>query len=265
MNILQFGSSTAICNICRSVDCYPLIHKDGHDVYRCRGCGLVFTHPLPEELYEQYDARYFDLYRRRRQFRLKRADARLRQIELIMRPGKLLDIGCSLGYFLEAAKSRGWDAWGIDVSDYAVNEARKLGLNVRVGDLEQVGFETGSFDCVTMWDVLEHVPDPTSHMREVRRVLATGGLVVIGTPNADHLAFRIKREKWRHFKPAEHVYYFGRFSIETLLRNTGFKPVRPSVLAPAVFVGHLGARIRALLSLIVQPNDVMTVYARAEE
>ncbi len=265
MSVLQSGGPEVTCNICQENNCYLLVHKDSHDVYRCRQCGLAFTHPLPHKLYEQYDSGYFELYRRRRAFRLKRADARLRQIELIMRPGKLLDIGCSLGYFLEAANARGWDACGIDVSAYAVNEARKLGLNAHVGDLEQIGFESSSFDCVTMWDVLEHVPDPTKHMREVRRVLVSGGLVVIGTPNVDHFAFRLKRDKWRHLKPAEHVYYFGRSSVETLLRKTGFRPIKPPVWAAPLFPGHLRARVRALFSRVAQPNDVMTVYARAEE
>jgi 2-polyprenyl-3-methyl-5-hydroxy-6-metoxy-1,4-benzoquinol methylase len=261
----QEGSLVRSCNVCEDINCRLLVCKDGYRVYRCANCGLAFTHPMPDRLFEQYDAKYFELYRRRRSFRLKRADSRLRQIELLIKPGRLLDIGCSLGYFVEAAWARGWDACGIDVSDYAVDEARRLGLNVFAGTLEQMKFQSGSFDCITMWDVLEHVVDPTKHMTEVRRILAPGGLVVIGTPNIDHPVFWFMRERWRHLKPREHIYYFGRSSMETLLRKTHFRVVRPPVLARAWFPGHIRARFRAALTRIFRPNDVMTVYARVQE
>lgn len=230
-----------ICNICDSLVSSILISKDGCDVYQCATCGLAFTYPQPESLDVQYDSSYFALYRKRREFRLKRAHLRLSRIEKLHRPGRLLDIGCSLGYFVEAANARGWKAAGIEISPYAAEEARRLGLDVRTGVLEDAGYSSGAFDCVTMWDVLEHVPDPTAHMLEVRRVLADDGLVAIGTPDLGHVAFRIKRERWRHLKPREHIYYFQKSSLARLLAKTGFRVVKPP-----------GCNVRL--------NDVVTVY-----
>lgn len=209
---------------------------------------------------EQYDSTYFDLYRRRRAFRLKRGDCRLRAIELIEKPGTLLDIGCSLGYFVEAANARGWQASGIEISPHAAEEARKLGLDVRTGVIEEAGYPDGCFDCVTMWDVLEHVPAPTRYMLEVRRILADGGLVVIGTPNLGHVQFRLKRENWRHLKPAEHIFYFRQSSICRLLEKAGFEMVVPPVLGGRSFPGGRAAALRCWLSRKLQPNDVLTVY-----
>ncbi|MGB9618846.1 MAG: class I SAM-dependent methyltransferase, partial [Armatimonadota bacterium] len=220
---------SVVCNVCGGADAWLLVHKNGHNVYQCSVCALAFTHPQPAGLADQYDSAYFDLYRRRRHFRLRRAERRLELIELLQAPGRLLDIGCSLGYFVEAANARGWKACGIDISEHAVQEAGKLGLDVRAGTLEQVRFPDASFDCVTMWDVLEHVPDPTAHMLEVRRVLAPDGLVVVGTPDLGHPAFMLKRERWRHLKPAEHIYYFRRSTLHRLLDKTGFVVVRPPV------------------------------------
>ncbi len=248
------------CNICGNGNSSVLLSKDGCDVYQCSECGLAFTHPQPQSLDEQYDSSYFDLYRRRREFRLKRADRRLRKIELLMEPGRLLDIGCSLGYFVEAASRRGWQASGIEISPHAAEEARKLGLDVKTGVLEDAAYPDASFDCVTMWDVLEHVPDPTAHMLEVRRVLAPGGLVVIGTPNLAHIAFRRKRERWRHLKPREHIFYFRSGSIGRLLEKTQFDAVTPPIVGGRSFPGSFGARIGSGFSRIAQPNDVMTVY-----
>jgi len=260
MSLNQAGADSRTCNVCGSGESSLLVAKDGYEVYRCAVCGLGFTHPQPSSLADQYDWAYFDLYRRRRDFRLRRADARLRQIELLKAPGRLLDIGCSLGYFVEAANARGWQASGLEISEHAACEAAKLGLDVSAGTLENAGYADGSFDCVTMWDVLEHVPDPTRHMLEVRRVLVPGGLVVIGTPDLSHAQFRIKRERWRHLKPAEHIFYFSPRSIGELLAKTGFRACRPALVGGRRFRGSFGAGLRAGLSRIAQPNDVMIVY-----
>ena len=248
------------CNVCESEVSTVLIVKEGHNIYQCSLCGLAFTYPQPLAIEEQYDSAYFDLYRRRREFRLKRGEARLKRVELIKEPGRLLDIGCSLGYFVEAANSRDWNASGIEISPYAAKEARDLGLDVRTGVLEEDSYEDKSFDCVTMWDVLEHVPDPTKHMLNVHRILADRGIVIIGTPNLGHRLFRAKRENWRHLKPAEHIFYFQQSSISLLLKKTGFDLVQPPIIGGRSFSGSYGAVIKSGLSRVVQFNDVMTVY-----
>lgn len=249
-----------ICAVCDAEVGRILVSLNGHDVYQCDSCGLGFTFPQPDCIAEQYDSGYFNLYRRRRQFRLKRADSRLRVIELLIEPGRLLDIGCSLGYFVEAAVARGWNASGVEISPDASAEARGFGLDVRTGILQDAGFPDGSFDCVTMWDVLEHVPDPVAHMLEVRRVLAPGGLVVIGTPDLGHPMRIIKRERWRHLKPAEHIFYFQGSCISRLFQRSGFKQVRPPVVGGRSFPGARAAAFTSATARLTRVNDVMTVY-----
>jgi len=248
------------CNVCGTAVSGVLVTKDGFSVYQCADCGLAFTHPRPEFAAAQYDSSYFDVYRRRRRFRLKRADARLRRIELIREPGLLLDIGCSLGYFVEAANARGWRAVGLEISSCAADEARRLGVEVRTGVLERAGYADGEFDCVTMWDVLEHVPDPTRHMLEVRRILKPRGMVVIGTPNIAHPRFRLGRQRWRHLKPTEHVFYFQESSLHRLLAETGFELVSPRVLGGRTFRGSLGAVLSVAACRLAPINDVMIAY-----
>ncbi len=242
------------CRICGAAAGKVLLNKHGLDVYQCPSCGLAFTHPQPDCLAEQYNDDYFDLYRRRREFRLRRSDRRLGRIELIRRPGRLLDIGCSLGYFVEAALRRGWDAAGVEISPYAAREARDMGLDVRTGILQDAHFAAGSFDCVTMWDVIEHVTDPVEHMLEVRRILAADGLVVIGTPDIGHPVFWVKRERWRHLKPGEHIFYFRRSSIARLFEETGFRMLPSPGVLPVL------GRAMSAITWMTQFNDVMTVY-----
>jgi len=251
--------SGAVCNLCGSEQAAPLVERWGMTVVRCSNCGLAFTHPQPEETASRYDEDYFRLYARRGKFRRRRMARRLRCIELIEPPGRILDIGCSLGYFLEVAAEAGWEPYGVDISPYAALQSGVRGFDARVGSLEEAHFETGFFDCVTMWDVLEHVPDPTAQMLEVHRILRPGGLVAIGTPDIGHLAFRIKRAGWRHLKPAEHLYYFNRSTLAALLEKTGFRQVRPR-LSLAAGPARLGAGLRQLIGRTLRVNDVLLAY-----
>ncbi len=257
-------NGAAACNVCGASVDRVLLVKQGHTILQCDACGLAFTHPQPVALAEQYDSGYFDLYRRRKPFRIKRAHTRLSAVELMIAPGRLLDIGCSLGYFVEGALQRGWQASGIEISPHAAEEARSLGLDVKTGVLEDAVYPDASFDCVTMWDVLEHVPDPTFHMREVRRILKPGGIVAIGTPNLGHTAFRTKRENWRHLKPSEHIFYFEEQTLSRLFEKTGFKQVAPSIIPKRRFPGWPIASIRAWLYRTLRLNDVLIVYAEAQ-
>ncbi|NLB56298.1 MAG: class I SAM-dependent methyltransferase [Lentisphaerae bacterium] len=247
------------CNLCGSFEFKPFVERWGLRVVRCENCGLAFTHPRPEEIASQYDEDYFGLYARRSKFRHRRMAGRLQNIETLVPPGRVLDIGCSLGYFLEVAAQFGWEPHGIDISKYAADFCTKSGFNVKAGTLEDTDFADDYFDCVTMWDTLEHVTDPTDHMHEVRRILRPGGLVVIGTPDVAHPAFRIKKSEWRHLKPAEHLYYFSRSTINRLLEKTGFKPVQPS-LRNASGLSQVSAVLRQLAGRTVRLNDVLIAY-----
>lgn len=236
-------------------------------VWLCCDCGMAFTHPQPVDLGEQYDSSYFDLYAKRHRFRLKRADKRLRKIELLTKSGRLLDIGCSLGYFVEAANNRGWDGYGVEISEHAAGVAAKSGLKVKSGVIEDACYEDDFFDCVTMWDVLEHVPDPTKHMLEVKRILKPGGLVVIGTPNFAHPIARRKMKtapcQWRHFKPHEHVFYFTPQSLKMLLEKCGFDAVMPPLFPRRA--GLVTAAMSEAFCRTFQLNDVMIMYGKVTD
>lgn len=248
------------CELCGGESFTQIAERDGMRVYMCDACQLAATLPQPASVEEQYDSSYFEKYRKRHAFRIARAHDRLAKIELLKGPGRILDIGASLGYFVEAALARGWDARGVEISDAAATEAKEQGLNVFSGELQDAGYEECSFDCVTMWDMLEHAPSPVAHMREVHRILAPGGLVVIGTPDIGHWAFRFKKNEWRHLKPAEHLFYFAESTISKLLTETGFSRVLPPVTSGRKFAGSMRPRIKNMFSRLVRLNDVITAY-----
>ena len=144
-------------------------------------------------------------------------------------PGKLLDVGCGYGWFLQLARERGWDAVGVDVSLRAVRHARdRLGVPAFCGDLKSCRFPDGAFALVTLWNMLEFVPDPVELLEEIRRVLRPGGTLFLRTQNFvfQRLSFLLtrwaRRPQWPYRPFVFHVNSFSPASIRFLFRRTGF-------------------------------------------
>src|SRR5919198_1321189 len=160
-----------ICNVCGAEvdrDRDRRWRKDGHDVLRCPSCGTHFRAdlPSPDDLREIYGPAYFsasagetggqgyaDYLGEEANHRLN-AVARLGLLE--RRPGRLLDVGCAAGFFLDEARKRGWTVQGVELAPAMAEHARgRLGLDVRVGSFADADLEP-RFDAVTLWDYIEH-------------------------------------------------------------------------------------------------------------
>lgn len=266
---------------------------------RCATCGLVCVRRFPEhhELEAIYGEEYFrssdsaltgyDDYERDRYCILKTAARRLDEIERYTPArGRILDVGCALGFFLEEAHRRGWQVEGIDISVHAAEYAReRLGIPARAGVLRDGGFAPGTYDVLTMWDVIEHVTDPVGELRYGRDLLRPGGLLVLSTPDVGSLVAKVTGARWMGFKLAEeHLYYFSRRTITLALEQAGFEVLevtsigkdvaldffarRLSMYAPplaaavgkAVQLAHLE---RA--AVYVNPRDILCAVARRRE
>lgn len=139
---------------------------------------------------------------------------------------RLLDIGCGAGTLLTVAKRVGWDAQGVEVSVPTVEYLRKQGLNVFAGELAQASFPTGHFDVVTAGELLEHVPDPSSLVAEVARILRPGGVFWATTPHAHGASGRLLKLRWSIVSPPEHLHLFSIRGLTGLLARHGFQRVR---------------------------------------
>jgi 2-polyprenyl-3-methyl-5-hydroxy-6-metoxy-1,4-benzoquinol methylase len=146
-----------------------------------------------------------------------------------------LDVGCGNGDFLELAKKAGWEPFGVEPSDGAANFARSRGLDVVCGTLESAGYAAGLFDVVTMWDVLEHLPEPRRAAEEVHRLLTAGGFLVIRVPNTDFQLLKafvretIFRGQRVSLQGNYHLNHFSPTSLRRLLMSTGFEVLREEV------------------------------------
>lgn len=219
-----------------------------YSVLRCAGCGLGVTSPVPspDQLAEQNKMTYSAqqraaLYSAREKEFAKRYAAQLAWIKRFRAGGALLDVGCNIGMFLKAARAGGFAAAGAEMNAGCAAYGReRLGLDIRTGTLEDAAFEEGTFDVVTMFDVLEHAPDPRALLAGARRVLKSGGLLVVQSPNFSSFMARLMGENWNWLTPPDHLYHFTPGSVSRLLAGAGFRPVKLRTWEPARdFTGNI--------------------------
>lgn len=225
------------CNLCGSESRQPYCPENGLGLVQCQQCGFVFVSPRPsaEDLYALYSESYFhnedsgvvgySNYIKDEANIRQTSQRRLAHLEQYIAPGKLLDVGCATGFFMDEAHKRGWTVEGLDVSSFGVEYARShFKLNAQVGALTTLNLPAESYDLVTMWDVIEHVPDPTAYITEAARVLRSGGVISLATPDVDSLPARLAGRRWVGFKLSEeHVYYFSVKTLSQMLEQAGFE------------------------------------------
>lgn len=221
------------CPTCGSIKTKFWFIKNACTVNRCQSCGLIFIHPLPPSFNAVYAKDYFCGALRGHGYvnydLEKKADNStftkyLTVIETYTkRKGKLLDVGAATGAFVACAIKRGWQAEGIEISDFAAAAARANGMPVATGTLETVAFPAGSFDVITLLDVFEHVPDPTKTLKILHEALKINGLLVINTPNASSFWARLTGRFWPLIIPPEHIRLFNATNLISELRCQGFK------------------------------------------
>jgi SAM-dependent methyltransferase len=149
-----------------------------------------------------------------------------------VRPGRLLDVGCGTGGFVKIAKDAGWEAFGVELSESAANCAVERGVQVRAGTLEEQHFPPDYFDVVTLWDVLEHLPDPSKELMEIYRILKLDGFVVIRVPNTGiqllkvYLFDDLLRINRIGLQANLHLSHFVSATLRALLKSCGFEVFR---------------------------------------
>jgi len=200
------------------------------DVVRCNSCGLLYTNPQPpvSDLETHYSKEYFDSWFKDCAAHInKRFKKRLKEIDALANKGRLLDIGCGPGFFLETAKKDGWDVHGVEFSVFAAEYAKKtFDINVIPGEVKQGLFAEKSFDVITQWHVLEHSRDPMSLLKLTRSYLKDDGLLAIEVPNIQSPFVNLVKEKWELLAPGEHLYYFSPQTLEGMLKDEGFKVIK---------------------------------------
>src|ERR1700689_1941847 len=185
---------------------------DRFSVLRCLDCGLGHTRPQPTDLDAYYGPAYRGVHGASERFCMSR---RLRFVRAMGPSRRLLDFGCGDGGFLKAAAAAGLDAVGVELES---RHARSNGLRV-VEQLDDVG---GTFDVLTLWHSLEHVPSPLDTMKSALTHLEAGGHSILTVPNFASLQSSVFGSLWFHLDLTRHLHHFTRKSLETLFDRLGF-------------------------------------------
>ncbi len=205
----------------------------------CDRCGMLRLTPRPTA--ESIDAAYpagYEPYRKAiedqtinpavRWLRHRQLRTRCDQVTRLATAGKLLDVGCSTGLFLNEMRRYGqWELYGVEPSAEAARYAReRFGLDVRQGRLEDAAFGDVRFDIITLWDVLEHLPDPGASVERLRDLLAPAGRLILSAPNLDSIDARIFGPCWTGVDPPRHLSIFRRRDLAWLLTERGLRVER---------------------------------------
>ena len=141
--------------------------------------------------------------------------------------GRFLDVGCGTGGVLGVARKRGWEAVGLEVSDWAVEQARKQGNTIVNATVLEARFPDDHFDAVSMFDVLEHLPSPVDYIKDVYRILKPGGVLVMETPNiGGFFARHLYKEHSELIKPRAHICLYTPYTVGRLCSCVPFSKVR---------------------------------------
>ncbi len=227
------------CVICGIRD-EEFLFNTPESIVKCRRCGLLYVNPRldAKSLAKVYSKDYFVSdaddpgvdykayanYISDEKVILRSMNRRMKKVEKYA-PGKgrVLDVGCAAAFSLLAAQQRGWEAEGIEYSDFCVDYARSRGFKVYQGGLDGFQAQPESFDAITMWDYLEHSCNPLEELKTCNRLLKDKGIVVLSIPNVDSWSYSLLKEKWIGFKNIEHFYFYSRKTLAQIAEMAGFK------------------------------------------
>lgn len=233
MIIRHKQNSYVKCNVCENDNAAHFFRENSWSVVKCKNCGLVYVNPRPikneyksDEIKNDEYSRFIRDYTKHKNGHGCKFEKILDEIEKFSsNKGKLLEVGCAAGFFLDYAQKRGWQVIGIEpeesIAKYAI---KKFGLNVEISTIESVQFPEKHFDLIIALNVLSHLEDPKKFFREIYSMLKNDGLFVFQTGNKGDMKSKKKGEiLGESWLTPEHLYHFSEYSLNLLLSKTGFR------------------------------------------
>lgn len=238
------------CNSCNANN-YKIIHKGGsYNVVTCSECGLYYLNPRPNSKsiksfyqkeyyhgglnstgYSNYSILQTDLE--------LEAKKRLTVIKQYVNKGKLIDIGCGYGHFLNEAKQAGFQVMGLDISEEAIKQLKlRYGIPGQTGEVKKGFLAKSRFEVITAWDVVEHLPNPKISFKAIASIQKTNGYLFLTTPSVDSIDAKLLGKYWYGFKRIpEHLYFFSEKQMSLYLEQLGYKIIR---ILPWGFYRNIG-------------------------
>lgn len=210
------------CLICGSGNLKELPEYDKANLIKCRNCDFVFCKKKPsnEDLKTNYDnyPRSNDIS----PITITRYNELLDKYDKYRKTNNILDVGCGDGHFLKVAKEKGWNVYGTEFTDKAVEVCLMKGINIKKGVLNILNYENIQFDIVTSFEVIEHINNPVEEINKFSKLLRKGGLLYITTPNFNSVSRYILKQKWNIIEYPEHLCYYTKKTLTKVVVENGF-------------------------------------------
>lgn len=240
MSVIHMESTP--CLVCGSSDFIPSFRlrdwayglPGKFQLVTCRVCGHIYQTPRPTQstigffypdTYQPFHRTVQESLPWVRVWRYVQFRTRCLQVARLRQGGRLLDVGCSTGLFLKEMRHYGaWNLAGVEPNTLAAQYARNVfGLDVFCGQIEQAPWPRGSFDVITLWDVLEHLPNPRAGLSRIHELLVDEGWLIVSVPNADSIDARLFGRYWIGLDPPRHLSVFSLDGLKRLFSDTGFE------------------------------------------
>ena len=221
-------------------------------IVQCRSCSLVYMNPRPhhEAVVENYGDVEDQEYVEEEQGRIETFGESLELVQRYRAAGHLLDVGCHVGTFLTLAEQAGFDVAGVEPSRWGSDIARsRIAGSVHCGAIEDAPLPDGGYDVVTLWDVIEHLPDPALDIRAIHSALRPGGIFAVSTMDVDSLFAKLAGRRWPWYMQM-HLVYFSRQTLPEMLRREGFQICEVTTHVRRVRLSYLASRLDAYAPVV---------------
>jgi 2-polyprenyl-3-methyl-5-hydroxy-6-metoxy-1,4-benzoquinol methylase len=220
------------CIACGSNEYVNWAISGSYKAVKCSSCGLIWMHQiLNEEGLKVYYSDYIGRRRLNNELKMKQREIQYEIdaafIERYIKSGKVLDVGCSGGFFLSSLDNK-FSKHGVEIDSDAVAFAKKsqkeFGSNITCGVLNDLSYKNSTFDLITMRGAIEHVSDPVNSIEKVSNLLNKGGYYYItATPNGDSYSAGLYREQWTLFHPVQHIWHFSPKTLSSICEKFNLK------------------------------------------
>lgn len=238
------------CLLCASSNLRYLKDYQKAHLCKCASCGFIFSKQIPtqEELVEHYKKYGRNDYLS--PITIKRYNELLDDFEQYRKSGKLLDVGCGIGYFLDEAKKRGWEVYGTEYTDEAVGICKEKGIVMNQGVLDPQNYDPETFDVITSFEVIEHINNPKEEIANFNKILRPGGLVYVTTPNFNSLLRYRLKSAYNVICYPEHLSYYTPKTLKLLFKRSGFrtKQIQTTGISLTRFKTSKGSSNQAFIS-----------------
>jgi 2-polyprenyl-3-methyl-5-hydroxy-6-metoxy-1,4-benzoquinol methylase len=256
--------SNIICPYCKSANVMEhlstrdyFITQDPFTIYECANCKVLFTYPFPEldilyskyyksENYLSHNKKASDLfsklYRTVQKINIRK---KLKLLEAVNESGekKILEVGAGVGDFLTACRNHGWKCFGVEPSEQARQVAKEFNKLDLADSIDKIGER--NFSIITLWHVLEHVPDLEETIQKLKSYLSDGGRLIIAVPNHNSFDAKHYKQFWAGYDVPRHLYHFNKTSLTAIIQSQGFELVKTKpMIFDSFYVSLLSEKYR---------------------